>query len=67
MENKEGEEEDEGEHTGVSDGALRDQYQANVLHIVQQMAGRVPVLVMVMKMGSGWTFITRRMKTQEKW
>lgn len=67
MENKEGEEEDEGEHTGVSYGALRGQYQANVLHIVQQMAGRVPVLVMVMKMGSGWTFVTRRMKTQEKW
>lgn len=37
-----------------------------IFHFVQ-MAGRVPVLVMMMKMGSGWMFTTPLMKTQEKW
>lgn len=36
-------------------------------YFLLQMAGRVPALVMMMKMGSGWMFITRLMKTQEKW
>lgn len=46
-----------------------DQCKANVpiFHIVQQMAGRAPVSVMVMTMGSGWTFTTRVMKTRQKW
>lgn len=80
-ENKEGEE-DEGEQilndwihtTGlqwlnwpVKQFIRSSVWAANILHIVQQRAGRVPVLVMTMKMGSGWTFTTHLMKTQEKW
>lgn len=51
----------------VSNYAPRSISASYFFHPAQQMAGRAPASVTMVKTGSGWTFTTRLTKTQEKW